>query len=67
MSYRVFQDKVNGFVKKSGEDIPVMFWYDDEIGQFYAYCAGDIVIVGCPSSEKVTVNWGCGHMAMAAV
>lgn len=67
MSYELFQRKVRGFIKKAEDGRAVMFWNDEEIGQYYAYCAGDILIIGCPSSKKLAVNWGNGHTAMAAV
>lgn len=42
------------------------FYHDTDKGKYYAHCDG-VKIIGTPTSKKVTVKWGSGHTAMAAI
>lgn len=42
------------------------FYHDTDKGMYYAHCEG-VKIIGTPTSKKVTVKWGSGHTAMAAI
>ena len=66
MTYKEFQSKVNAIIGKTGGGIPVRFFNDTEKGSYTARC-GDITIIGRPSGFKVTVRFGSGHQAMAAI
>lgn len=67
MSYEAFMARVNALIRRSGLSIKVRFSTDDEKGKHYANCSDGTTIVGSPCSLKVTVRWGSGHTAMAAI
>ena len=67
MSYEVFKAKVNALIRRSGSSIKVRFSTDEEKGKHYASCSDGTTIIGCPCSMKVSVKWGSGHTAMAAI
>lgn len=66
MSYEAFVAMVNALITRKKLNIKPRFYNDTEKGKYYANC-GDIKIIGIPSSMKVTVKWGSGHTAMAAI
>lgn len=67
MSYEVFRRKVNALINRVGGNISVRFHNDAEKGRFFANCSDGTTIIGNPSSLKVTVRYGSGHQAMAAI
>lgn len=67
MSYEAFVEKVNALIQRSGASINVRFSVDQEKGKHYAECSDGTTIIGCPSSLKVSVKWGSGHSAIAAI
>lgn len=67
MSYEVFQRRVNALINRAGGGIKVRFNNDIDKGKFFANCSDGTTIIGCPSSIKVTVRYGSGHQAMAAI
>lgn len=67
MSYEVFKRRVNALIDRIGGDISVCFVNDTDKGKFFANCSDGTTIVGCPLSLKVTVLFGSGHQAMAAI
>lgn len=67
MSYEVFRRKVIALILRAGGGIRVKFFIDDEKGRFFAVCSDGTTIIGNPCSLRVTVRYGCGHQAMAAV
>lgn len=67
MSYEVFKRRVNALIDHAGGGIEVCFNNDTENGRFFANCSDGTTIIGRPSSLKVTVRYGSGHQAMAAI
>lgn len=67
MSYEVFRRKVNALISRTGGNISVRFHNDADKGRFFANCSDGTTIIGNPSSLKVTVRYGSGHQAMAAI
>ncbi len=67
MSYEVFRRKVNALVAKAGGNISVRFSRDDDKGKFFANCSDGTTIIGNMASLKVTVRFGRGHQATAAI
>ena len=67
MSYQAFQVKVNALIARAGGGISVRFFNDTDKGRFFANFSDGTVIVGNPSSLKVTVKYGSGHQAMATI
>lgn len=67
MSYEVFRRKVNALVNRAGGNITVRFHNDTEKGRFFANCSDGTTIIGNPTSLKVSVRFGSGHQAVAAI
>lgn len=67
MSYEVFKRKVNALIARAGGRITVRFSTDAEAGKHYADCSDGTTIAGNLSCLKVTVRYGSGHQAMAAI
>lgn len=67
MSYEVFKNKVSAIAKRCGNGISVAFSTDEEIGKHTAKFSDGTEIVGNSKALKVTVKWGSGHTAMAAI
>lgn len=67
MSYEVFRRKVNALVVRAGGGITVRFHNDTEKGRFFANCSDGTTIIGNPASLKVSVRFGSGHQAVAAI
>lgn len=67
MSYEVFRRKVNALIEKAGGKITVQFHNDTDKGKFFANCSDGTVIIGNQNNLKVTVRYGSGHQAMAAI
>lgn len=67
MGYEVFRRRVNALIERAGGGIDVDFYEDTDKGRFLANCSDGTTIVGIPSSLKVTVKFGSGHQAMAAI
>lgn len=65
MAYDVFCDRIRDIVRKSREISIVGFRHED--GKHIAVCTSGIIITGNGFSNKVTVRWGSGHMATAAI
>lgn len=66
MSYEAFVAMVNALITRKKLNIKPRFYNDTEKGKYYAHCAG-VKIIGTPTGRKITVKWGSGHTAMAAV
>lgn len=67
MSYEKFQQLIGSLVKKSGGGISVDFRRTEE-GKYIARVSDGTVIVGNPSSMRVTVRWGGrNHQGMAVI
>lgn len=67
MSYEVFQHKVNALIAKADESILVWFSTDCDKGEHQANCSDGTTIIGNESCLRVTVRWGSGHQALAAI
>ena len=65
MSYQDFQRKVSAIARRSG--VEVGFKNDTESGKFIAVFPDKTRIIARESSSKVTVLFGSGHQAMAAI
>lgn len=66
MSYEAFQAMVNALIKRKRLRIKPRFYHDTDKGRYFA-CCDDVKIIGTSLSKKVTVRWGSGHTAMAAI
>ena len=66
MSYEAFKAMVNALISRKGLNINPRFYYDTDKGKYYANCEG-IKIIGTPVGKRITVKWGSGHTAMAAI
>lgn len=66
MSYEAFMVMVNALISRKRLNIKPRFYHDTDKGMYYAHCEG-VKIIGTPTSKKVTVKWGSGHTAMAAI
>lgn len=67
MSFEVFKQRINALIASCDESIEVWFSMDEDKGKYFANCSDGTVIVGHPRSLRVTVKWGSGHTAMAAI
>ena len=67
MSFTVFQSKVNALIRRAGGGIKVRFEHDTDKGRFCANCSDGTMIIGNPTSLRVTVNFGSGHTAMVTL
>lgn len=67
MSYEVFRRKVNALIQRTDSSIKVKFHHDADLGRFFANCSDGTTIIGNSSAMKVTVRFGSGHQAMAAI
>ena len=67
MSYEVFKRKVNALINRADAGIKVRFHHDAEHGRFFAKFSDGTTIIGNSSAMKVTVRFGSGHQAMAAI
>lgn len=66
MSYEVFKNKVTTLLSKVG-GVTAEFSNDADNGRFFANCSDGTTLTGHAKSLKVTVKWGSGHTAMAAI
>lgn len=66
MNYDVFQSKVNNLLSRIDSGIVAAFSHDEN-GRHIAECSDGTVITGNAKSLKVTICWGSGHTAMAAI
>lgn len=66
MSYEAFKARVNALIDRKKLSIKPQFYHDTEKGKYLA-CCKDVKIIGTSLSNKVTVKWGSGHTAMAAI
>ena len=66
MSYETFSAKVKALIRKAGAGITADFLTDDN-GRHIAKCSDGTTIVGHARSLTVTIKWGSGHVAMAAI
>lgn len=67
MSYEIFQLKVNALIDRAGGGIRVHYNNDMDKGVYFAKCSDGTTISGNALSLKVTVRYGSGHQAMAAI
>lgn len=67
MSYEVFKRRVNALIDRTGGGIRVRFSTDPEKGRHYANCSDGTTIIGNERCKQVTVRWGSGHQAIAAI
>ena len=67
MAYEVFKNKIKSLIERAGGGISVRFSNDTENGRFFANCSDGTLIIGNPSSLKVTVRYGSGHQALAVI
>lgn len=66
MSYEVFRRKVNALANRVGMR-SVRFNNDTEKGKYFANFPDGTTIIGNSASLRVTVKFGSGHQAMAAI
>lgn len=66
MSYETFMYRVNALIAEAG-GFDVSFTNDLEKGKYFARCADGVVIIGHPTSLKVTVRWGTNHTALVRI
>ena len=67
MSYEAFVKHVNRIIEKAGGGIKVRFSNEPEGGRYIAKFSDGTTITGYESCIKLSVRWGSGHVAMAAV
>ncbi len=67
MAFETFKDRVNALINRAGGDINVRFSTDTEKGKHFAKCSDGTTIIGSARNLNVTVKWGSGHQAMAAI
>ena len=69
MAYEVFVEKVTALIERAGGGIEVRFSNDIDAGKYIAKCSDGTMIIGVPSSLRVTVRYGArhSHMAMAEI
>ena len=66
MSYETFMYRVNALIAEA-DDSDVSFTNDLEKGKYFARFADGMVIIGRPTSLKVTVRWGTSHTALVII
>ena len=64
MAYKDFCARVRALASRAG-DFPVVFRHED--GKHIAVISDDVTITGSTVSQRVTIRWGSGHMAMASI
>lgn len=67
MSFETFIQKVSALIARVNDGTTVRFHHDEEKGRYYANCSDGTTIIGNSSALKVTVRFGSGHQAMAAI
>jgi len=67
MTFEGFEAKVNALIKRAGNGIEVRFSRDTESGRYFAHCSDGTTIIGHSAALRVTVRFGSGHQAMAAI
>lgn len=67
MSYEAFVKHVNRIIEKAGGGIKVRFSNEPEGGRYIAKFSDGTTITGNGSCLSLSVRWGSGHVAMAAV
>lgn len=67
MSYEVFRRKVNALIMRIDGGVIAVFSHNPEDGRHIAVCSDGTIITGNDISIKVTVSWGDGHTAVAAI
>lgn len=67
MSYEVFRRKVNALILRIDGGIIAVFSHNSDDGRHIAVCSDGTIITGNDISVKVTVSWGNGHTAIAAI
>jgi len=67
MSYEVFRRRINALIQKTGGGIVAVFSHNQDTGRHTAVCSDGTIITGNDISLKVTVKWGSGHTAVAAI
>lgn len=67
MSFEAFVKHVNRIIEKAGGGIKVRFSNEPEDGKYIARCSDGTTITGYETCIKLSVRWGSGHVAMAAV
>lgn len=65
MSFEVFRNRVNALIERSGGNLMVAF--SSEGGKHTARISDGTTIIGNLTSHKVSVRWGSGHTAQAAI
>lgn len=65
MPYADFCAKVRIITALADSDVD--FSHDAETGKHFAHCSDGVVITGNTKSVKITVRWGSGHVAQAAI
>lgn len=65
MSYEVFQTRVKCLLSRV--NMTALFTQDEYNGKYIAICDDGTQIIGNSVSMKVTVKFGSGHQAMAAI
>ena len=67
MKYEVFCSKVREIAVSVGEGGNVRFTNDTEKGRYLADFADGTQIIGSPCCLRISVKFGAGHHAMAAI